>query len=161
MAKISQWSLKKKIIYGVAVLILIWIGWSIFGGENKATTAVLELPDGQILIENENNDEIELEVKIGSNATNLTGVNPEVLEETVIYITSRYSASAAKVYEDIETDIEVAFFGPDGSILEIYEIPANSSETITPDERYQHVLIATSGFFEENDISVNNESIIQ
>ncbi|MFW5998552.1 MAG: hypothetical protein ACOC4G_06040 [Bacillota bacterium] len=161
MTNFFQGSLIKKIVFGVVILVLIWILWSIFGGENRETREILELPDGQIEIVNEDGDELTLEVKMGSSAVNLSGVNPKVIEETVIYITSRYPASAARTYGDIKADIEVAFFGPDRTILSIHEIPEEESQTITPEQKYQHVLIAPAGLFKDKDISVENGSKIK
>ncbi|MFW6007197.1 MAG: hypothetical protein ACOC4G_09175 [Bacillota bacterium] len=161
MVNVAQWSLMKKIILGLAVLIIIWIGWALFLGENKATEAIRELPDGQLEIVNENDEEVQLDIKIGSNATNLNNVKPELLSETVIYITSKYSASATRIYEDISQDIQVAFFGPEDELLKIFDIPANTTQKITPEKRYQHILIAPDGFFEENNISVENGSKIK
>ncbi|MFP4589607.1 MAG: hypothetical protein ACLFO3_06560, partial [Candidatus Acetothermia bacterium] len=132
----------KKVLFigaiGVIVAGILWLALGGLGGENKATRDLLGLPDGQVKIENEDGQEINLDVKVGSFNTSLSDVNPEVLQETVLYIASPSPRSFVRVYEDIETDVEVAYFSPTGKILEIFTVAANTTERLAPEEEYQY-----------------------
>lgn len=157
----NEWGISKKIIAGVILLLLVWLAWSTFLGVNEATQRILDLPEGSITIENAEGEEINISVKIGNSGTSFAGVDPEVIEDNVIYYSSNFPASAQRTFQEVSVAMEIARFDAEGEIKEIHEVPANTETTITPQEAYQHTLIAPSGFFEDNNISVENQSTIQ
>lgn len=155
---IANWSLTKKIISGVILLLVVWILWSIFGGVNAATQRILELPDGSVQIVNDDGKTINLEIKVGNSDSNFSKVSKSVVEKTVLYSGSSYPASAATVIEDVNVPIEVALFNGEGNLIKIYNIPANTKKTCNPDKKYQYTIMAAEGFFEDKGISLENSS---
>lgn len=155
---IADWSLKKKIITSVILLLIAWILWSIFGGANAATMDILKLPEGSIQVLNNDGEKITLDIKIGESNSDFSNVSKEVVEKTVLYTASSYPASAGTVFENVSIPIEAAFFGEEGKVININEIPADTKKTYNPEKEYQYVIMARDGYFADNDISVENGS---
>ena len=158
---IKEWGLTKKIISGVILLVVLWIIWTIFFGVNQNTQTILNLPEGSLKIVNSDGEEIDITIRISNASTSFSGVDSKVIKENVIYYTSTFPASAKRKFKQVSIPIEIARFDKDGKIKEIHEIPAKMEVTIDPESDYQHTLIAEKGFFEKNNISVENGSTIQ
>ncbi len=156
----GKWGFGKKALTGIVGLIIVgaivWLIVGGMGGENKATREILNLPDGEIVAVNEDGSEFSFDVKIGAFDTKLEGVNPEVIRETVIYIASPSPRSFTRVYENIDADIEVAYFDSDKALFEIFQVPANTRGELSPSKEYKYSIIAPQGFFSDNNLSVEN-----
>ncbi len=160
MANISEWGWPKKIIAVVILILIIWLGWRTFFGVNQATRAILDLPEMELELENADGELISISVRNGTPATTYVNVDPDVIRENVVYYTSNFPASATRIIRPVQTDLQIARFGPDGHIQEIYDVPADTEVSIVPDGRYQHTIMAYDGFFAEHGISVENETSI-
>ena len=157
----SEWSIFKKILSLLILLLIIWLVWNAFFSINQATQEILDLPEGSINLVNNDGEEMTIDIKMGTSATSFASVDEEVIKETVIYHTSPFPASATRVFEGAEVSYEVARFDPEGKLMQIYEVAPDTNKTVEAEDTYQHTLIAYKGFFEENNISVENETTIR
>lgn len=155
---IALWSIKKKITIGVFFILFIWILWSIFGGVNPATAEIIGLPEGSIQVENDNGERVKIDVKIGNSDSNFSNVSKSVVNRTVLYSATNYSASAATIIKNVKVPIKVALFDKDGNLINIYNIPANSKKKINPQKEYQYTVMAKDNFFADNNISIEDNS---
>lgn len=160
LKNISDWSLTKKIIFGVVILLIIWILWSIFGGPNTVTQNILKLPEATIQIVNEGEEEIELQVRVNNTGAEFAGVRESLIEETVLYHATAYSASASIEVNKVKVPLALALFEENGNLINIYKVKAGEQKTITPEGRYKYTLMAEDGYFAEKGISMENGSKI-
>ncbi|MFW6279250.1 MAG: hypothetical protein ACOC2G_03575, partial [Bacillota bacterium] len=119
---ISEWGTSKKLIAAVVLVLLLWVVYSTFFTPNSETQAILDLPEGTVTIVNDGGQEVTIDVKIGSSATRFKGVDPEVIQETVVYITTPFPASAERTFEPVKAPLQYARFGGDGQIQKIHDI---------------------------------------
>ena len=181
--KISKWSTMQRTVIGIGSLLIIWLLWSILLGsnqmttfifvllivgvlfwnafiaENDATRKIVNLPDSQIKIENDGN-EFEIDVKMGSSSTSLANVAPKVMENLAVYYPTGRLASSTRKVADIDISIEIAMFNTDGEIIRIKKVPAKAEDKINIDKETEHIIMAPEGFFNKNNISVENNSKI-
>lgn len=157
----KEWGMFKKIIAAIILLLVIWFLWATFMGTNAATQRILDLPEGSLTIENGDGELITFDIRIGESTSTFSGVDSEVIKETVIYHTSAYPASATRVFKPVSVPIAIARFDSNGEIKEVHEVPADTEMTITPETNYQHTIMASKDFFQENNISLENGSTIQ
>ena len=154
----------KKVVI-IAVLIIVAVAlWFIFQSGDPVTRAILNLSDSVITIETGTGERVELEVKlvdtVEARTQGFRGVDPEVVKEHVLYIPYPFPASVAHRTEDLKTSIDIAFFDSTGQLLKIFQANPDDGVGYRPEDRYQYVVMARTGFFAEKGIDEESKILI-
>ncbi len=145
---------KKTLIIGAAgVLVVAVILILVFRGTSSPTQIVRDLPEETLRVRTAAGDTRELTVKDASlfegKQSGFTGVDPEVVESTVLFVATQFSATSEITVSDIEASIDIAFFTDTGEFMEIRRFPAGVESRYRPDGRYKYILEARAGFLAE------------
>jgi uncharacterized membrane protein (UPF0127 family) len=76
-------------------------------------------------------------------------VDPEVVQENILYMEHAFPASVAHRTENIRTAIDMAFFDSEGELLAIFTAEAGEPAGYRSEEPYQYILMAPAGLLEE------------
>ena len=150
--------MKKKTLIIIAVGIVVVVAglWLLFGRGDPVTQAIREMVDATVTLETGAGELVQLEVKLAGSSEartrGLKGVDPEVVEENILYMEYPFNATVAHRTEDVQTAIDMAFFDSEGQLLVIFSAEPGESVGYRPKEPYQYVLMARSGRFEEEGI---------
>ncbi len=153
--------LKKKVVIIIILLLFIWLAGRMLFGVNQATRAIIQLPELEITLVNDDGEETKITVRKGTAASSFVDVDPDVIKENVLYHSTPFTASASRIIQPVGVPIQVARFDGENRIIQIFDIPANTEKRISTEERYKHTLVAVDGFFEENNISVEKGTTIK
>ena len=145
--------MKKKTLIIIAVGIVVVVAglWLLFGRGDPVTQAIREMVDATVTLETGAGELVQLEVKL-ARTRGLKGVDPEVVEENILYMEYPFNATVAHRTEDVQTAIDMAFFDSEGQLLAIFSAEPGEPVGYRPKEPYQYVLMARSGRFEEEGI---------
>ncbi len=150
---------QSKLLIPVAAIVVVAVIVGLFlvmRSPETQTDAVRNLPDETLRIETAAGDEIELTVKDASlfegKFSGFNGVDAEVVNTTVLFVSTAFSATSLIEVRDLKAPIEIAFFADAGDFKEIRSFSEGASEEFAPDGRYKYLIEARAGFFEENGI---------
>ena len=143
-------------ILAVGIVVVVGGWWLLFGGRDPVTQAIREMVVATVTLETGAGELVQLEVKLAGSSEartrGLKGVDPEVVEENILYMEYPFSATVAHRTEDVQTAIDMAFFDSEGQLLAIFSAEPREPVGYRPKEPYQYVLMARSGRFEEEGI---------
>ncbi len=152
-----------KLIGLVVLLVAIIVLIVTLAGSDRATQLVLELPQTTLTIETPDNGSVELEVREADSAeardTGFSGVDPEVIAETILFIEIPFSASAPYQVDDLQSSIDIAFFDEAGQFMSIQAASPDQTAGFRPDGRYKYILLAREGLFAERGITEGSRLI--
>jgi hypothetical protein len=103
---------------------------------------------------------ITLQVRNVGSDVNVRGVKASSLRGEIFFASTAFPRAAAYEFESGELPVEVVFFAPDGQLLEIDQVAANTKATLTPDEQYQYTIVAPQGLLAERGVSVEEGSTL-
>lgn len=98
---------KRTLIIVVAVGIIVAVAglWLLFGRGDRVTQAIREMVDATVTLETGAGELVQLEVKLAGSSEARTrgfkGVDPEVVEETILYMETPFDATVAHRTEDV------------------------------------------------------------
>lgn len=145
---------KKMMIIGAAgVLVVAVILILVFRGTGSPTQTVRDLPEETLRVRTAEGDTRELTVKDASHfegkQSGFTGVEPEVVGSTVLFVATQFSATSEIIVSELEAPIDIAFFTDTGEFMEISRFVAGVESRYRPEGRYRYILEARAGFLEE------------
>ncbi len=152
---------RKYVIAAAVIVVIAAVVVVVFGGRDPATELVRGLPEETLTVEAADGTAVEITVSNASGTearnTGFNGVDAEVVADTVLFIETAHSATSPLQVENLNAAIELAFFDADGELLNVFEAEPEEERSITPQERYKYVLLAQSGFFEEQGIGEESQ----
>lgn len=148
---------KKTLIIIAAVVVVVAVGlWLLLGTRDPVSKAIREMVDATVTLETGAGEMVQLDVKLAGSSEARTrgfkGVDPEVVEEHILYMEYPFDATVAHRTENVQTAIDMAFFDSEGQLLAIFSTEPGEPAGYRPEEAYQYVLMARSGRFEEEGI---------
>lgn len=147
---------KLLILIGVIIVVVAVGLFFVLRSPETGTDAVRALPEETMRIETAAGEEVELTVKDASlfegKFSGFNGVDADVVNTTVLFVSTAFSATSLITVQDLKAPIEMAFFTDDGDFMEMRSFPEGASEEFAPEGRYKYLIEARAGFFEEHGI---------
>ncbi len=155
---------KLLILIGVIVVVVIVGLFLVLRGPETGTDAVRALPDETLRIETAEGDEIELTVKDASlfegKFSGFNGVDADVVNTTVLFVSTAFSATSRITVQDLEAPIDMAFFSGEGDFMEMRSFSVGTAEEFAPEGRYRYLIEAKAGFFDEHGIGEGSSLVL-
>ncbi len=158
-------SQSKLLILVAVIVVIVIVGlFLVLRSPETAADAVRELPDQTLRIETAAGEEIELTVKNASlfegKTSGFNDVDADVVNTTVLFVSTAFSATSVIEVRDLKAPIEIAFFTAEGDFMEMHRFSEGASEEFAPTGRYMHLLEARAGFFEEQGIGEGSSLLL-
>ncbi len=155
----------KVIIVGVAVVVVVAIVlFMTVGRGDPAVRAVMELPEMVVTLETADGDEVQIDVRHAATPDGRTaafrGLPAEAMEDLFLYLVFPFEATAARSFENLRTDVDMAFFDREGELLQVFNVSSGSTDGYRPDDRYQYILIAKSGALADKGIEEGSSLVL-
>ncbi len=158
---------KPPILVAVIVIVVVAVIVGLFlvtRSSETGTDAVRNLPEETLRIQTAAGDELQLTVKDASlfegKFSGFNDVDADVVNTTVLFVSTAFSATSLIEVRDLKAPIEMAFFTDAGDFMEIRSFSAGAAEEFAPEGRYRYLIEARAGFFEEHGIGEGSSLVL-
>lgn len=155
---IQEWSIGRKIMVGVPILIVLIVVLVLVLRPNVTTRAFRGQTTGTVELVDGSGETVTLQVRNVGSDVNVRGVRASSLRGEIFFASTAFPRAAAYEFESGELPVEVVFFAPDGELAEVHQVPAKTKVSLTPEQQYQYTLVAPQGLLAERGVPVEESS---
>ncbi|MEM2088595.1 MAG: DUF192 domain-containing protein [Thermoproteota archaeon] len=132
--------------------------------DSRVTEAFQKMETMKIKIVNDENQVLELEVKVADEpderAAGFQNISRSIMEKTLILFVFPSEINALFHMRNVEASLDIAFIKADGTIIGILRMDPDPSRLYGPNESFKYAIEAPPGFFEGKKITAGNSKLI-